>query len=78
MTTPTQPEQTKNGPAPAIGESATPVKKARVVKRRAQVAPPKAKPAPTAAKRSGSRAGDQQPSHGPITHPRLAFRLWLT
>ena len=45
MTTPTQPEQTKNGPAPAIGKSATPVKKARVAKRRAQVAPPKAKPA---------------------------------
>ena len=56
MTTPTQPEQTKNGPAPAIGKSATPVKKARVAKRRAQVAPPKAKPAPTAAKRSGSPA----------------------
>ena len=45
MITSTQPEHTKNEPSPTAGKGATPVKKARVAKRRADVAPPKAKPA---------------------------------
>ena len=45
MITSTQPEHTKNEPSPAAGKGATPVKKAHVAKRRADVAPPKATPA---------------------------------